>query len=249
MRPINLIPEGERRGVRKTSGGPLGYVLIGALVVVLAGVAILVTTNNAISSSKAEIADLEAENSTAQAAVAKLAAYTKLEEVHDNRVATVTSLADSRFDWERVMRELALILPSDVWLTDLTGTVDPTVAVNAGSASNLRSSVPGPALELVGCGRSQDSVAAFVSALRQIDGVTRVAMQYSKLPEGGEGGGEAASATAGGGGNCQTRPWIPEFQIVAAFDAAPTPASEGEAGEVTAPAATAEETASTTEGE
>ena len=29
----------------------------------------------------------------------------------EQRVATVTSLADSRFDWERVMRELALILP------------------------------------------------------------------------------------------------------------------------------------------
>ena len=31
----------------------------------------------------------------------------------------MTSLADSRFDWERVMRELALILPGDVWLTSL----------------------------------------------------------------------------------------------------------------------------------
>ena len=32
--------------------------------------------------------------------------------VREQRVATVTSLADSRFDWERVMRELALVLPA-----------------------------------------------------------------------------------------------------------------------------------------
>jgi Tfp pilus assembly protein PilN len=222
MRPINLIPGDERRGPGAAKkGGPLAYIVIGALVVLLAGVAMLVSANNQISSDKAEIVELKSDAAAAEAKAAKLVAYTQLREVHDQRVATVTSLADSRFDWERVMRELALILPGDVWLTNLTGTVKPEVSVNGAASVALRTSAPGPALQIEGCASGQEAVAGFVTALKDIDGVTRVAMQYSKLP-GGEGE-EATtdSATSGSSTNCQTRDFIAQFQIVAAFDAAP----------------------------
>jgi Tfp pilus assembly protein PilN len=215
MRPINLIPEEERQ----VSGpsGPFAYLVIGALVILLAGVALLVSTGNQVSINKSEIAELEAENSAASAQVSRLAAYTKLEESQQQRVSTITSLADSRFDWERVIRELSLILPRGIWLTTLSGSVSPASGV---SGSSLRGGAAGPALEMSGCGRDQDEVAGFVTALRQIDGVTRVGMEYTKLGESGSEGGEGASATSGSG-SCQTRPWIPEFQIVATFDAAP----------------------------
>jgi Tfp pilus assembly protein PilN len=228
MRPINLIPEDERRGGGgNRKGGPLAYILIGALVVLLLGVTLTVSTNNEISSSKAEIVELEAENAAAEAKAAKLAAYTELRKVRDLRVGTVTSLAESRFDWERVMRELALILPSDVWLTNLTGTVKPEVAVDGAASISLRAGVAGPALELVGCANGQEGVAGFVTALKDIDGVSRVAMEYSKLGSSQESGAAETgdSASASGGTECQTRDFIAQFQIVAAFDAAPVPAA------------------------
>ncbi len=241
MRPINLIPTDERRGRGAPKrGGPLAYVIVGALVLLLGGITLLVSAENEISSNKSEVAELTAENATAKARVSRLAAYTQLEGVRDERVATVTELADSRFDWERVMRELALIMPRDVWLTNMTGTDAPNVSVNGSSSIALRQGVAGPALEIIGCSTSQDAVAGFVSALKNIDGATRVAMQYSKLPE-GEGGGESGSASASGG-NCQTRPWIPEFQIVVAFDAAPVPTTSG-----TEESAAPEESESSTE--
>jgi Tfp pilus assembly protein PilN len=229
MRPINLIPEDERRGGggggRK--GGPLAYILIGALVILLLGVTLIVSTNNEISSSKAEITEMNAENAAAKAKAARLTSYIELKQVRDQRVATVTSLAESRFDWERVMRELALILPSDVWLTNLSGTVAPDVSVEGAASVSLRAGVPGPALELVGCANGQEGVAGFVTALKDIDGVTRVAMQYSNLGTSPEAGatetGDSAPAT--GAAQCQTRKFIAQFQIVAAFDAAPVPAT------------------------
>lgn len=227
MRPINLIPEEERQ-VRGPSG-PFAYVVIGALVILLAGVALLVSTNNQVSIEKSEVIELQAENSAASAQVAKLSAYTKLEEAHQVRVSTITSLADSRFDWERVIRELSLILPRGIWLTTLSGSVSPAADAGGGGGSALRGGAAGPALEMTGCGRSQDQVAGFVTALRQIDGVTRVGLEFTKLSEseGSSDGGEGGS-TAGGGGSCQTRPWIPEFQIVATFDAAPVSETTGE---------------------
>ena len=50
----------------------------------------------------------------------------------------MTSLADSRFDWERVMRELSLILPDDVWLTNLTGKASPAVQIDGEANIALR---------------------------------------------------------------------------------------------------------------
>ncbi len=245
MRPVNLIPPEERPGERKPMrGGPLAYIIVGALAAAVIGVAVLAVTSNQISDSKAEIATLESETAAVEARAKALDAYTQFHTVREQRTATVTSLADSRFDWQRVMRELALILPSNVWLTNLTGTATPAVSVDGSASIALRQNVPGPALELVGCATSQDAVAGFVQALKEIDGVTRVGVQSSTI---GEGSGESASSSSGSE-SCKTREFIAQFQLVAAFDAAPV-ASSGTEGEVPAPVAPAAEPASETSGE
>jgi Tfp pilus assembly protein PilN len=250
MRPVNLIPVEERRGEQAPlRSGPLVYVLVAALVAVLAGVTALVLANNQISEREGEVARFEVEDAEAQAKAESLAAYTEFRNLSEQRVTTVASLADSRFDWERVMRELALILPSDAWLVSLNATAAPGLggADSGGGGSGLRASAPGPALELSGCTTGQEAVAGFVTALKDIEGVTRVGVESSELGEEGEtaasGGGEGGSESSGD--ECRTRKFIAKFQIVVAFDAAPVPAaaSTGEA----VPATT--ETTETTSGE
>ncbi len=240
MRPVNLIPSDERRGQRTAMrGGPAAYIVVGALLAALAGVTVLVITDNQISDRKAEVAQLKQEDAVAKARAQRLAAYTQFGGVRDQRVATVTSLADSRFDWERVMRELSLILPDDVWLTSLTGKVSPSVQIEGEANIALRSSIQGPALELVGCASGQEAVARFVSALKDIDGVTRVGVQSSLLGE-QQAAGDAAPVISDAAANtsgCQTRDFVAQFEIVAAFDAAPTAVTGTDAGvSPTAPA-------------
>lgn len=235
MRPVNLIPADERRD-RTVKQGALAYVLVGALVAVLVGVTLLVITNNQISERKAEVASLQHRNAAAEARAARLTAYTKFDQVRAQRVAAVTSLADSRFDWQRVMRELALILPHSVWLTNLTGSASPEAGTEGGGSISLRSSIPGPALELVGCATGQTAVAGFVSALKDIDGVTRVGVQSSELSE-SENESEAVTTGSAGSAECEHR--TAKFEIAVAFDAAPVPAlaaAGAEAAEAAAPA-------------
>jgi Tfp pilus assembly protein PilN len=242
MRPVNLIPREDRAGERRPMrGGPLAYVIVGALAAAVIGVAVLAITSNQISDSKAEIASLKSETAAAEAKAQALSAYTQFHALREQRMITVASLADSRFDWQRVMHELALILPSNVWLTNLTGTASPQVSVDGAASIALRTTIPGPALELSGCAGSQDAVAGFVQALQEIDGVTRVGVPTSSLG-GTEGSGASASAASG---TCQTRKFIAQFQMVVAFDAAPPPpANSGEeAAAVETPPAT--ETTST----
>ena len=226
MRPVNLIPEGKQQGARKPlRSGPLAYIVVAALAAVLVGVTALVVTGNEISDREAEIAQLQREDAAAKERAAELAGYTQFHSASEQRVNTVTSLADSRFDWERVMRELTLVLPGDVWLTDMTATATSSATVEGAAGIEIRSSVPGPALELSGCAAGQESVAAFVQALKEIDGVTRVGVQSSEL---GEREDESDGSASAEGGTCQTHAFIAEFQIVVAFDAAPVPADSGE---------------------
>lgn len=253
MRPVNLIPAEQRRGEQAPlRTGPLAYILLGALVLALAGVTAMVLTDNQIAERENEVAELESEDAAAAAKAARLAAYTRFRELSEERVATVQSLADSRFDWERVMRELALILPSDAWLVELTATATSGVNIGGGGgggggggAGGLRASAPGPALELSGCAAGQTAVARFITALEDIDGVTRVGVESSELADKESGAGVSSGGAAGGGGSgddCRTRNFIAKFEIVVAFDAAPIPPS---AEEEAAPAPPAEDAEST----
>ncbi len=221
MRPVNLIPPESRRGAHAPlRSGPLPYIAIGALVAVLLGVTALVLTGNQISEHKADITRLEAENSVAVARVEKLAAFTQFRTMREQRVSTVTSLADSRFDWQRVMRELALIVPHNAWLIEMSASASAEAQVEGGGDNGgLRKEIPGPALELTGCAAGQEAVAGFVTDLKDIDGVTRVAVTSSELP-GQESLGGASNASSG---DCRTRNFIARFEITVAFDAAPVP--------------------------
>src|SRR3954447_9390370 len=148
MRPVNLIPPEQRRGdSAQLRTGPLMYIVLGALALVLVGVTMLVLTDNRITDGKAEVATLKQEDAAAAAEAEKLAAFTQFRTLSEQRIATVRTLADSRFDWERVMRELSLVLPSNVWLTSLSASATSSTAVagEGGGGSGLRGAVPGPA--------------------------------------------------------------------------------------------------------
>lgn len=228
MRPVNLIPVEDRHGQNAPlRTGPVAYIVIGALVLALAGVTMLVLTDNKVADSKSELAQVKSEDAAAKARAESLASYTQFAALHEQRVATIASLADSRFDWERVMRELSKVLPADVWLTTLNASASPEAASGSGGsstessgASGLRSAIAGPALEINGCANGQDGVAGFVTALKEIDGVTRVGVQSSALPT-EESAAESGEGAGGGGTDCRTRNFIAQFEIVVAFDAAP----------------------------
>lgn len=252
MRPVNLIPAEDRHGDdRPLRTGPVAYIMLGALVLALAGLTMLVLTGNKISDRKGELAQVQREDAAETARAESLASYTQFAALHEERVQTIASLADSRFDWERVMRELALILPHDVWLTSLDASASPESGSSGGTGGSLSSSIVGPSLAISGCAAGQDGVAGFVTALKDIDGVTRVGVESSELAGEEEGAGSTAGADSEGGGSsdCRTRSFIAQFNLVVAFDAAPVPASGSEEAAPVTPTEKSEAAASEVSGE
>jgi Tfp pilus assembly protein PilN len=231
MRPVNLIPPEERPGGRKPlRSGPVAYILVGALALAVIAIVALLVTEGKVNDRKAEVTQLEAEQTTLTAKAQSLAAYTQFADAHEARLATITELADSRFDWARILHELSLVIPPDVRLTNLTGS---GASGAGGGGSGMRAEIAGPALELSGCTTSQSAVAGFIEAMKNIDGVTRVGVPTATQT--GESGGNATTAgTCGGNRNTQ-------FQAVIAFDAAPA-ASFGASGELPPEEASTEST-------
>lgn len=239
MKPIDLTPEEartRRAGVMRT--GPLPFVVVGGLVALLVGVALLVTTANEISGTKAEIDDQEARRAALSLRAAQLEPYVQFQEMKQRRVATVAELAEGRFDWVRTINQLARITPADVWLVELRAAAAPGAAPGGGGGN----AVAGPSLEMIGCASGQDAVAGFVAAIKRIDGVTRVGLKKSALSNKGEG--------SGGGKGCPADKRIAKFEIVVAFDEAPASPNYGGGSTATAAtAAAAESAAASQEGE
>jgi|SRR3954447_24969942 len=235
MRPVNLIPPDVRRGDRaKMRTGAFTYVLIGGLAVALLAVIALALTSKQISDKKSEVAQLQQEEQQATARAQSLQAFADFRAMQESRSASVTSLAQSRFDWQRVLSELARVIPSDVWLQQLSGTVSPGVSVDNDPGLEMRAGIEGPALEMVGCAKSQDAVAGLISNLQEIDGVTRVGMQSAERVQSDTGASTGSSSTTSGSGGGTTA--CPNgsinFQMVVAFDSVPTPATASSAPSV-----------------
>lgn len=234
MRPVNLIPPEDRRGDRAPlRAGSLSYIVVGAFGAVLAAVLMLVLTQNSITDKENEVAQLEVARDAAAQRAEALAPYAEFASLQASRQQTIASLADSRFDWERVLRELALVIPGDITLDSL----DASTAGKGDEAATTTSSVgSSPSLMLTGCGPSHNSVAAFVAALEDIDGVTRVGLENSV--EGGETSSESSASTpATPSTGCG--PKSASFSVTAVFDGvaisatpeagAPTPAADASA--------------------
>ena len=252
MRPVNLIPPDARRGDRAAiRTGSASYVVVAALGIALLAAIALAFTSKQVSDRKQQVTELQQEEQQATARAQSLKSFTDFRAVQETRAATVTSLAQSRFDWQRVLNELARVLPSDVWLTQLAGSVSPEVQVDGAPDIAMRAEASGPALSIVGCASSQDAVAGFVSDLQDIDGVTRVGVQSSERSDetttGASGGSTTTSDSASGDSQeCRTRDFITKFEIVAAFDSVPTPATASAAPSV--PSSIAPSTSATAAG-
>lgn len=233
MKAVNLIPSDERRGADR-SGGAV-YVFLGALTTLVVFSAMWVLVNNQVTTKQADLEQVRADTTAAQQQAAALAPFRTFASIREKRVETVKSLANSRFDWGPVLRKMAMVLPRDVWLTSMIGTVSPGVTLDSsgggggsgGDTSSLRGQLPVPAVELQGCTTSQAEVARVLTRLRLIDGVVRVSLASSKKSDKGtvgssspsEGDSAAGNPTNGpvSSGDCRGGKDIPQFAIVVFF--------------------------------
>src|SRR3954452_2371887 len=185
MRPVNLLPP-RYRPARASGDRPgIGYAAIGALVVLLLMVLGLVVTNNGIKDAHDKTASAQAEQQAAQVRIGQLQAFGDFATLKASREAAVKGVAQVRFDYERLMREMALVLPHNTYLTSFA-------ASPAGAASTTGgTTATGPSLSIAGCPPSHPDVATAIVRLRKLHNIASVDLSSSTKS------GAAATSTSG----------------------------------------------------
>ena len=188
MRPVNLLPP-RYRPARASGDRPgIGYAAIGALAVLLVMVLVYVVVNNGIKDAQNKTAQAQAEQQAAQARIGELQAYGDFAALKASREQAVAGVAQVRFDYERLMREVALVLPENTYLTTFNASAGGGAAATAGTAT-----ATGPSVNVTGCAPSHPGVAVAIVRLRKLHNVESVELNSSTKA----GGGGTATAAAG----------------------------------------------------
>jgi Tfp pilus assembly protein PilN len=183
MRAVNLLP---RQHVEQRRERPNAVVLlaaIGGAAVVLALVAGTLVANRsvdrnqqALSTARAVLAVTPAHELSAQTQAFRQQVLTQREQ----RSLALASALGKRVAWDRVLRRFALVLPDDVWLTSMVGTV-PLDPQPTATATTTPSAIPAAATELTiqGSTYSQASVARLLARLSVVPDLQNVQLKSS----------------------------------------------------------------------
>jgi Tfp pilus assembly protein PilN len=239
MRPVNLLPNELRPRQRTREGGGRAHIVLGVLGVLLVMAVAYALSLNQVNSHKTDIARAKSETEKAKAEVAASTAFGDFHAIEQTRSASVQQLAGGRFDWERMMRELALVLPAHTWLLDVNagasadgatpGASAPAPAATAAPAAagdSAASGAPSPTLSLKGCALKQNDVAVVLVRLRKLYLVDNVNLNES-AQETTDKGVQTSTDSAGGSDTCGSGRF--KFDVSVTFSA-PTAKSDKPAG-------------------
>jgi Tfp pilus assembly protein PilN len=180
VRPVNLVPSEHRAQATGAQSGS-AYVIVGLLALLLGVVAFYVITTNQVNQRKADASDAKAQADALEARASQLASFTSFSAIKQTRLESVRSVADGRFDWERMMRELSRVIPSGSWLLEVDGSTgsSPTDASSAAAQPGQETAPTYPTAKLTGCAPSQTDVAKMMTRLREMHAVNDVTLTDS----------------------------------------------------------------------
>jgi Tfp pilus assembly protein PilN len=126
-RRINLVPRGER--ARTTTNVGMLALVVSAIVVLFALALGYYMFSNSLSDRKAELEVLQQQRQTLEAQVNALQAYAQLADQRKDAEAVVQGIYASRTLVARVLGDISLVVPENVWFISMTLNVsDPLVA-------------------------------------------------------------------------------------------------------------------------
>jgi Tfp pilus assembly protein PilN len=219
MRPVNLLPDELRPRKRVGEGRGQSHIVLAVLGVLLVMAVAYALSLNQANSHKTDIARAKSEIERAKTQVAASTAFGDFHSIEQTRSASVKMLAGGRFDWERMMRELALVLPAHTWLLNANAATSADAAGATGGAStpppasgaapsaaatgdSAASASSSPTLDLKGCALRQNDVAVMLVRLRKLYRAENVDLNESTQETNDSGVQRSTDSAASGSDSC-----------------------------------------------
>jgi Tfp pilus assembly protein PilN len=191
MRAFNLLPKEDVRE-KQARPTPAKLILVAVAVVLIAALGLgfaFVNARLADREEQRDAAQAELDGLLAkQAALAgedaeKAQALNAVEQEKAARTAALSTALGPRIAWDRILRDISLVVPEDVWLQGILA--GPTTAVATGAAA---AGTPAGThiLTINGTTRSQDGVAHFLSRLEVLPEFSEVTLIGSNRTEVGD---------------------------------------------------------------
>ena len=184
MRAVNLLPHQQVQQKRERTNTVALGAGIGAAVVVLVLAAGFLLANrsvnrqrDALSTARAVLAATPAHHVSAQTNAFR----SSILNAREQRSLALAAAIGKRVSWDRILRRMALILPDDVWLTNMTGTVPLEATATTATATPTSSALPAAstAFTLQGSTYSQAGVARLLERLQVVPDLKNVQLQSS----------------------------------------------------------------------
>jgi len=182
MRAVNLMPRDERRARLEAGRLPLigaagGVVLATALAFVMAS-----SASDSASESRSEAQAIEATIALLPKARGTGTTTGTLAQERSDRVAALSAALTSRTAFDRVLRDVSLVLPRDVWLTQLEASAPAPATPPEGAAPTPQVGAA-TGVTIQGATYSHDSVATMLARLAIVPSLTGVRLTGTALVE------------------------------------------------------------------
>jgi Tfp pilus assembly protein PilN len=174
-RRINLLPP-EREVQRRARQLTVTIAAAGVALVVLLGI-IYAAEVVRLHGQQNKLEAQEDRNADLQAQVAKLSTFDQKELELTQKTTLLGQLTQNEVRWSVVLADVSLVIPSDVWLTNFTGTV--SVATAAQQAAAAGTPPPLGTIQMTGVTFSHIDVAKWLTRLAGVDAFTNAYLALS----------------------------------------------------------------------
>lgn len=176
MRAINLLPKDIAAAGRRMPPVPFLAACVGVVLVTAVLALMFLSASSNVAQKRLALDEAQAAFSALPAPVAPSTVASTLPQQRQARVTALAAALGQRVAWDRLLREVSQVVPSDVWLLTLNGQSPAIAPVTA--------TTPGGALPtgftVTGCTYSQDSVARFLARLDVVPDLSQMTLGKSE---------------------------------------------------------------------
>jgi Tfp pilus assembly protein PilN len=180
MRAVNLLPRDLERD--SSFGGRTPYLVVagGIALVTVSAVIVFMSASGTVSDQQAQLESVEAAITRLPASREPALESGAIAQERTDRVAALAAALTTRVPLDRLLRELALVLPEDAWLTSLTASAPASPAPGAAPPGTAPgASTVAPSVTIEGATYSHESVARVLARLAALPTLTDVRLTES----------------------------------------------------------------------